>query len=136
MSKESKAIESQKQEIAPFEEQERTRDRRLYIPRTDIYETDEKIVVLADIPGADEKSIEITLEKNVLTIRAYPGPEEPENYGITYAEYGLGDFERSFTISNEIDRDKIEAAVKSGVLTLNLPKASRARTQKIAIKSG
>lgn len=100
----------------------------------DIFETDEEIHVVADIPGADENSIEITLEKNVLTIDADVQVEKPEDYSLTYAEYGIGSFRRKFNISNEIDQEKIVAQVKDGVLKLVLPKSKKV-TQKISVKA-
>jgi len=94
------------------------------------------MIVLADMPGVDEKSVDITIEKNVLTINAYVEPEQPENYRCTYAEYGIGDYERSFVLSNQVDREGIEASVKDGVLRLRLPKSKEAKTRKIVVKAG
>jgi HSP20 family protein len=136
MAEQSKALEVQKEEVIPAEETERTREARVYLPRTDIYETDDDILLLADVPGADQDSIDITLEKNILTIAAYVDPPQREGYSLIFCEYGVGNYERSFTLSDEIDREKIEAKVKDGVLRLVLPKAGPARTRKIAVKTG
>ncbi len=127
--------DEEQQEAAPYEGTERTRTRRAYIPRADIYETDDAIVAVTDIPGASESGIDITLEKNILTIRAYPIEETVEGLSLIYSEFGAGDFERRFTLSDEIDREKIEARVKNGVLTLRLPKAAPAKARKIAVKT-
>jgi len=136
MSDQAKTIEV-KNETAEMEEQtERIRDRRLYTPRTDIYETKEDLVLVMDVPGADEKSVEIVLEKNVLTVNAFPKFERPEQLSLAYAEYGEGDYQRSFTVSSEIDREHIEAKVTNGVLYLRLPKAPAAKPHKIAVKAG
>lgn len=135
MADETKALEVQKEEVIPAEETERTREARVYLPRTDIFETDDDIVLLANVPGADQDSIDITLEKNILTITAYIDEPKMEGYSLVFGEYGVGDFERSFTLSGEIDQEKIEATVKDGVLRLVLPKAGPARTRKIAVKS-
>ncbi len=115
---------------------ERTRSTTVYTPDVDILEREDSIVVLADMPGADEKSVDITLEKDVLSIYARVEPEVPEKHQLLHAEYGVGDYQRSFTISDEIDRDRIEARVKNGVLRLVLPKAQAAKTRKIAIQAG
>jgi HSP20 family protein len=133
-SKELQTVEAEKQEITT-EGAERTRARRAYIPRVDIYETDDSLVMLADMPGVDENSVDITLEKNVLSINGYLEPEQPDNYSLAYGEYEVGDYQRSFTLSDEIDRDKIEAIVKNGVLRLHLPKAGPAKTRKITVKA-
>jgi len=132
--KELQTMEAEKQEVESVEGAERTRARRAYVPRVDIYETDDAIVLLTDMPGVDENSIDITLEKNVLTINGYVETDAPDNYSLAYAEYESGDYERSFNLSNEIDREKIEATVKNGVLRLHLPKAGPAKTRKITVK--
>jgi HSP20 family protein len=115
---------------------ERTRDRPAFVPRADIYETDDAIFVVADMPGVDESSLDITLENNVLTINGYVAPKAPEGYSLVYSEYREGDYVRSFRLSDEIDRSGIEATLNDGVLSLTLPKVKEARTRKIAVKVG
>jgi len=134
MAKETMDIqEAQKQEIAEGSV-ERTRSRTAFVPRADIYETDDSIVVVADMPGVDENSVDITLENDVLSINGYVEPLTPENRSLAYAEYQEGDYQRRFTLSNRIDRDRIEATVKDGVLRLYLPKVQPS-TKKIAVKA-
>jgi len=135
MAKKTQAMEIQHQENAPTEEMERTRARRCFVPKADIYETDHEIIVLADIPGANEKKVDITLEKNILSISATIEPVRTNGYELTYAEYEEGDFQRSFRLSDEIDRDRIEAAVRDGVLQLRLPKAQGAAARKITVQT-
>ena len=127
--------ETEKREVAETDA-ERTRDRVAFVPRADIYETDEEIVVVADVPGVDENTVEITLESNVLTINGYVEPEEPEGRSLSYAEYRVGDYQRAFSLSDQIDREGIEATVRDGVLRLHLPKVTEAKVKKIAIKAG
>lgn len=114
---------------------ERVSKRRTFAPRTDIYETKDAIVLVADLPGVDEASLEITLEKGVLT---FTGKVDPgagtEGLTPTHREYEVGDFHRAFSLPEEIDREKIEATMRDGVLRLRLPKA-KARPHKIAVKS-
>jgi HSP20 family protein len=126
--------ETEKQEVVESGA-ERTRDRACFVPRADIYETNDGITVVADMPGVDENSVDITLEQNVLTINGYTTPVEPEGYRLAYAEYQVGDYQRRFTISEQIDRDKIEATVKDGVLQLHLPRV-KPTTRKITVKAG
>ena len=128
------SMEVQNQQAVPSDEMERTRSRRNFIPRTDIYETDKEIVVLADIPGANEKTVDITLENNVLTISANIEPAVYQGLDLAYAEYEEGDYQRSFHLSGDIDRDKIDAAVKDGILQLHLFKSEAAKTRKIAVR--
>ncbi len=115
---------------------ERTRDRLAFVPRADISETGEGITVVADMPGVDETSVEVTLENNVLTIRGYVDPVEPEGRSLAYSEYRVGDYERAFSLSDQIDQDGIDAMVKDGVLRLYLPKITEARRRTIAIRVG
>ena len=129
------SMEVHNQQEVPVDELERTRSRRSFIPRADIYETDREIVVLTDIPGANEKTVDVTLEKNVLTISANIEPLVYQGLDLAYAEYEEGDYQRSFRLSADIDRDKIDAIVKDGVLKIHLFKSEAAKTRKIAIRS-
>jgi len=115
---------------------ERTRARKVYVPQVDIVENDAALVLLADMPGVDLSGVDITVEKNVLTLRGTIGQEVPAGYKQSYEEYGLGDYERSFTLSNEVDRDHIEASIKDGVLRLTLPKVKQAASRKVAVVAG
>ena len=112
---------------------ERTHTRKVYVPKVDIYETNTEVVVSADMPGVDETSVDITLEKNVLTLRGATQPVEANNFNLAYAEYNDGDYERSFTLSNSIDQDGIVASVSQGVVTVNLPKADVAKKRTILV---
>jgi HSP20 family protein len=114
---------------------ERTTARAVFRPRVDIIENDQSIVLLVDMPGVDENSTDITLEKNVLTIRGTVQTPGPEGFRLAYAEYEIGDYERTFTMSEEIDQDKIDASVKDGVLRLTLPKSERMQAKKITVKA-
>lgn len=113
---------------------ERTHSRPTYIPLTDIYDRKDRLVVVADMPGVDENSLNIQLEKGVLTITGHVPELERKGYQLLYSEYDTGDYQRSFSISDEIDTDKIEAAVKNGILTLNLPRAEKVKARKIPVK--
>jgi HSP20 family molecular chaperone IbpA len=91
------------------------------------------MIVLADVPGVDETHLDITLDKNVLTIRGTVEPPSFEGHTPVRTEYGVGDFERTFTLSDDVSRDGIEASVKDGVLQLKLPKTARSARQKINV---
>ncbi len=133
---EEKAMQAPEQEVITKEDMERTRERLCFVPKTDIYETEEEIVIIADVPGVDLNSVDITLENNILTINAYNNPKIPEGYELVYSEYDPGDFQRSFRISNEIDGDRIEAEVTNGALRLRLPKTDSVKIKKIPVSSG
>ena len=111
-----------------------TRRNVVYQPNTDIYEDSEHVVLTIDMPGVAPNDVDVTLERRVLTIRGRVHTERPSRYRPIRLEYGEGDFERSFTISDDIARDQIEAVHKNGVLTLKLPKAESAKAKRITVK--
>ena len=113
----------------------KTPARRIYAPRADIFETGESIVVLADMPGVAADDVEITLEKNVLTISGVVSGFEHDGYALAWEEYGRGDYRRVFSLSNEVDRDGIQASVKNGVLKLVLPKSKDSRPRRIEVRA-
>lgn len=104
-------------------------------PATDIFETDDDVVLVADMPGVGADDIEVTLERRVLTLRGRARPPAPEGYRQVYGEYRSGGFERAFTLSEDIDRDAIRASTTSGVLRLELPKAASARPKRIEVQA-
>ena len=116
-------------------ETERTRSRKVFLPKVDIYETGDSIVLIADMPGVDENHVDMTLEKNVLTIAGTVVPPAFPGYSAAYAEYDVGDYQRAFTLSDEVDRDRIDARVRNGVLRVTLHKAEPVKARKIAIKA-
>lgn len=132
--KEIQVQEAEKQELAESDA-ERTRARRAFVPRVDIYETNDAINVIADMPGVSADAIDITLEQGVLTINGYAEEERPADHSLTYAEYRVGDYTRRFSLSNQIDQGEIEATVKDGVLRLHLPKI-KPTTRKVSVSVG
>jgi HSP20 family molecular chaperone IbpA len=135
MTEESKEMQVQEQEMVKSNGSERMRALPTFIPRSDIYETEDNVVVTLDMPGASEDSIEVTLEKNILTINANSVHNAPEGYELGFAEFQTGDYERSFRLTDQINRDAIEALYKDGVLKLTLPKSEVAKPRKISVKA-
>lgn len=119
----------------PAEVPETTRGGRIYRPLTDILEQDGSVSLMLEMPGVAPDDVDITLENRVLTIRGRAEQSRPEKLQLAYAEYGEGDYERSFTLSEDFDPDKVEAAMKNGLLTVTLPRAEAAKPKKIAVKS-
>jgi Molecular chaperone (small heat shock protein) len=117
----------------PAETPETTTGRRIYGPLTDIVETADGVTLTLEMPGVAAEDVDITLEKRVLTIRGKVHATQPEKLQLAYAEYGEGDFERAFTMSDDFDPDKIGAQVSNGVLTLTLPRAAEAQPKKITV---
>lgn len=126
----------QKQESSPPNGTERIHARRVFVPLVDIVETDQALLLYADVPGVDEMGLDVTVEKNILTIKGAVKEEIPAGFNLNYEEYGVGDYERSFTLPNEIDREGIEAAIRDGVLKVTLPKAKQAVAKKVTVTAG
>ena len=115
---------------------ERALQTAVFVPRVDIRESEAEVVLVADLPGVDETSVSVDLEGSELTLRGRFMPKAPEGFALTYQEYQSGDYERAFTLGDTIDRNRIHAVVKDGVLRLTLPKAKEAQPQRIAVKGG
>ncbi len=114
---------------------ERIRNVKTFVPRVDIYETKDALFLIADMPGVDENTVDVEMEKNILTISGRVDNGKVKDYSLVFSEYEVGDYERTFTLSDEIDRDKIKATVRQGVLRLELPKAEKVKPKKIAIQA-
>lgn len=107
-------------------------------PLVDVYEREDRTVVLeVELPGASPDDIDLRVEKGVLTIDAQMSVPEPgEEYSVTYRGFEPGRYWRAFALSDEVDREKIDASFANGVMTITLPRAAAAETKKIEIKSG
>lgn len=115
---------------------ERKRSQNVFVPPVDIYETDDQVVMIADIPGVDQKNVDITLENDVLTIEGSVDSKTPDGYELVWSEYGTGDYFRSFNLSDDIDQSKVDAKVTDGVLKITFAKAEPARPKKIKVNVG
>ena len=108
----------------------------IFNPKVDVTETDKDIKVRAELPGMDEKDVEVSLNKDTLTIRGEKKAEK-EHEGKAYyrMERSYGSFSRTIPLPVEVDTDKIEAQLKKGVLTVTLPKSAKAvdKTKKISV---
>ncbi len=112
---------------------EETRSQEQYItPPVDIYETQNGLVVKADLPGVSKNSMDVRVENNLLTIRANAAHIAPGD--TVYREYALVNFFRQFELNERVDQSKISAELNHGVLTLNLPKAEETKPRKIDVK--
>ncbi len=109
--------------------------RNVVAPATDVYERDDALVLVADLPGLTEQDVEITVENQVLTIKGQAATADDAQQDLLYQEFEAVAYERSFTLSDDVNAEKIEAVMKQGVLKLTLPKAERARPRKIQIEA-
>jgi Molecular chaperone (small heat shock protein) len=105
-------------------------------PVADIYETEDVLVAVLELPGVDADGLNVLLDNRILTVSGRTRASVPDGFALTTAEYRVGDFERSFTLAETIDVDRIEAALKDGVLRLTLPKAMPAPAKTIKVRAG
>lgn len=112
---------------------ERTRGGLTYSPRVDIVETENELIVFADLPGVAPEDLDIRYENRELTIH---GKVQPRHADVEFlcGEYGVGDFFRTFSIGEMIDAERIQAELRNGVLTLHLPKVEAAKPRRIEVK--
>jgi HSP20 family protein len=108
-----------------------------WIPPVDIEEDKEKLVLTAELPGFREDQIEIQMEGGVLTLRGERKFEEEKKNGKAYhrVERAYGQFVRSFTLPNNVDRDKVQARFSDGLLRIEIPKREEAKPRQIRISS-
>ena len=121
----------QKKEL--LSKEEKTAPVRYYVPAADIYETDEALHVILEVPGVQKDRIDIQVEGDRLRIDAQIEITKYEGYEPIYTEYNVGHFQRTFALSNKIDRDRISADLQDGVLTLSLRKAKDAKPRSIPL---
>jgi len=114
---------------------ERTRSGICFRPNVDILDCRDELVVQADVPGASGEDVDINFEDGILTIHAKVKPRQPQETDYLLREYEVGDYFRSFHVSEAVDASKITAECAGGVLTLHLPKAEAAKPRKIQVKS-
>lgn len=115
------------------EKEEKTIPATYYVPSTDIYETEDALTVVMEMPGVEKDNIDIGIERDVLQIDGRIDFSRYAELQPLYSEYNIGHYSRKFSLSNKIAQEKITAEVNDGVLTLTLPKAEEAKPRKITI---
>jgi HSP20 family protein len=129
-----KELQPQEKATAPVKS-ETTRPGKVFLPAVDIYETEEAIVVLADMPGVHSDKVTIDVKEGQLTISGEITPPLGDQEQLLVQEYDTGNFFREFTLGQLVDQNRIEAAMKDGVLRLTLPKVEKVKPRKIEIKT-
>ena len=114
---------------------EQTRNCPVALPDTDIFETPEALLVIADLPGVAEADVDVNLEDDILTLTARGSAAEPEGYECVRREFCGRDYRRVFRLGADIDRARITARLNKGVLRLTLPKAETARPRRIVVNA-
>lgn len=112
---------------------EAERPETVYIPTVDICEDANTFRILADVPGADQRSVNVTVGNGVLTVEAKGSIDPPAGYELVGQEYAVGRFRRDFTLSDQVDVEGIKARVSNGVLTITIPKREDVKARKIEI---
>jgi HSP20 family protein len=107
---------------------------RRFLPVTDIFETDDALRVILEMPGVDKESVDVRVENDVLTIEGQVDFAKYQGLTPLYTEYNVGNYARSFELSSKIDQERIGAELKDGVITLVLPKAEKAKPRKIMVR--
>ncbi|WP_280150939.1 Hsp20/alpha crystallin family protein [Piscinibacter sp. XHJ-5] len=114
----------------------READNRAVLPRVDVFEDDSGITLLADLPGVPRDKLELKVEGDTLLVEGTVQPQTPDGLEAVYAEIRIPRFRRSFTLSRELDTQKIDANLKDGVLTLRIPKQAHAQPRRIDVQAG
>jgi len=114
---------------------ETVEERLTHQPYVDIRETDSAVYLTVDMPGVDENHLDLTVDKNVLTIVGKTSTPDYEGYELAYGEYADGDYQRTFRLSDTLDVTKIDATINQGVLLVTLPKVEEVQPQKITVKA-
>jgi HSP20 family molecular chaperone IbpA len=133
------ASQTSQQEVAPREKreltqaEERTEAGKFFSPLTDIHETERAVLVMMEMPGVGKDSIDIQLEKGVLTVKGTIVAARFVSVGPLFRVYIVGIFVRTFTVSPKVDAASNSATVADGVLTIELPKAKEAIARRIAV---
>lgn len=126
--------ELQVQEKRELEKKEEsTVPARFYLPNTDIFETDQALSLVVEMPGVDKSKVDVSVEDGVLTIEGRLDFSKYEGMQPVYTEYNIGHYRRSFALSNKVDQGRISAEMKDGVLTLVLPKPEETKPRRISV---
>ena len=115
--------------------QEATTPTRAFMPNADIFETEDALTVVLEMPGVDRENIDVSVENGLLTVEGRINFGKYEGLHPVYSEYNVGPYRRSFRLSSRVDQDKISAEMRDGVVTLVLPKAEQAKPHRIEVKS-
>jgi HSP20 family protein len=114
-------------------QQEATVPARAFLPPTDIFESDDVLTIVMEMPGVDREDVDVNVENGVLRVAGRLDFSKYEGMQPVYTEYNIGHYRRSFSLSSKVDQDRISAQMQDGVLTLLLPKAEEAKPRRISV---
>lgn len=107
----------------------------IYVPQVDICESRESVRIVANMPGIDPNTVDVTVDDHVLTLEGRPVVELPKGYELAGQEFVVGRFRRDFALSEQVDVEAIRARVRQGVLDVVIPKKEEVKTRKIQVGS-
>ena len=116
--------------------QGRQPEQRHVVPPVDVFENDNAITLLADLPGVTREQLHVRVDGDSLLLEATAATAGPENMQLVYGEAQCPAYRRQFTLSRELDTSRIEAQLRDGVLRLTIPKAEEARPRRIDVRAG
>ena len=129
--------DNQEVQVQPKREVERaeesTRPMRAFTPSADIFETEEMLTVVLEMPGVSKDNVDINVENGMLSIEGRIDFEKYDGLRPVYSEYNVGPYRRSFRLSNQVDQSKIAAEMQDGIITLTLPKPEKAKPRRIEV---
>jgi HSP20 family protein len=128
----AKDLEVQKKRPVQSSE-ESTAPVNLFVPTTDIFETEDSLNVLVEMPGVEKGNVEISVKDRILTIEGRIDFQKYAGMNPVYTEYNIGNFHRRFSLSNKVDASKIRAEMRDGLLILTIPKSEEAKAHKIEV---
>lgn len=114
--------------------EETTIPARIFVPAADIFEGENDLTVILEMPGVEKGNVDIRVEDGVLNVEGRLDLTKYQGLQPLYTEYNIGHYSRSFRLSNKVDQNKIAAEMKDGVLSLKLPKAEEAKPRTIQVK--
>ena len=114
--------------------EETTIPARLFVPTADVYETQDALTVILEMPGVEKSNVDVRVEDGVLNVEGRLDLSKYQGLQPLYTEYNVGHYSRSFQLSSKIDQSKIAAELKDGVLSLTLPKLEEAKPRTIEVK--
>lgn len=114
--------------------EETTIPARVFVPAADIFEAENDLTVILEMPGVEKSNVDVHVEDGVLNVEGRLDLTKYQGLQPLYTEYNIGHYSRSFCLSSEIDQNKIAAEMKDGVLSLKLPKVEEAKPRTIEVK--
>ena len=113
--------------------EESTIPARVFVPSADIYETQDALTVILEMPGVEKSNVDVRVEDGVLSVVGKLDLSKYQGLQPLYIEYNVGHYSRSFQLSSKVDQSKIAAELKDGVLSLTLPKVEQAKPRNIEV---